>query len=314
MDLLGASLRPLEGGYSGETFLAEAAGEQCVVRIYGERSASRGPRAVEVDASVLRLVRGLLPVADVLEVRRPDEAAGTPALLVTSRLPGERLDLVLPTLDELGARRVAENLAVILARLSQMPFLQTGLFVDGGLTVDPMSTPGDLADWVSTYTRDGVLAMWSPEDLAGLGAVAETAQDLLDTVGRYSLVHSDFNTKNLLVDPGTGEVTGLLDWEFAHAGSPYADLGNLLRFERHEPFAGAVLAAYLDLVPGSDRVDPRAVLDLARAADLVALVDLAGKRDLHDVGRRAHDLLRSIAVNRDLHAWPSEIGPEACGR
>ena len=33
MDLLGAGLAPLEGGYSGETFLAEVAGERSVVRI-----------------------------------------------------------------------------------------------------------------------------------------------------------------------------------------------------------------------------------------------------------------------------------------
>jgi aminoglycoside phosphotransferase (APT) family kinase protein len=57
-------------------------------------------------------------------------------------------------------------------------------------------------------------------------------------------VHGDFNPKNLLVDPESGVVTGLVDWEFAHAGSPYADLGNLLRFERDDPFAQAGLATY----------------------------------------------------------------------
>ena len=55
-------------------------------------------------------------------------------------------------------------------------------------------------------------------------------------MGRCCLVHSDFNPKNLLVDPDTLEVTGLLDWEFAHAGHPYTDLGNLLRFERDPVF------------------------------------------------------------------------------
>ena len=45
------------------------------------------------------------------------------------------------------------------------------------------------------------------------------------------LVHSDFNAKNILVETATGEVTGLVDWEFAHAGGPFTDLGNLLRFD-----------------------------------------------------------------------------------
>ena len=41
-----------------------------------------------------------------------------------------------------------------------------------------------------------------------LVAVCEAAQDLLDTVDRTCLVHSDLNPKNLLVDPDTLEVTG----------------------------------------------------------------------------------------------------------
>ncbi|HEY0775897.1 MAG TPA: hypothetical protein VGD51_17560, partial [Nocardioidaceae bacterium] len=82
---------PLAGGHSGETFMAWSAGERSVVRIYAGRGATRGPNAAEVDAAVLRLVRGLLPVPEVMEVRRADESAGTPALLVTSWMDGTRL-------------------------------------------------------------------------------------------------------------------------------------------------------------------------------------------------------------------------------
>ena len=74
--------------------------------------------------------------------------------------------------------------------------------------------------------------------------MAAEAQALLDTVAGTCLVHSDLNPKNLLVDPGTLEVTGVVDWEFAHAGHPFTDLGNLLRFDRDPAFADAVLAAY----------------------------------------------------------------------
>ena len=41
------------------------------------------------------------------------------------------------------------------------------------------------------------------------------------------LVHGDFNPTNILVR--NGRVTGILDWEFAHANTPYMDIGNLLR-------------------------------------------------------------------------------------
>lgn len=38
------------------------------------------------------------------------------------------------------------------------------------------------------------------------------------------LVHGDFGPNNILLDPETFEVTALLDWEFAHIGSPIEDL------------------------------------------------------------------------------------------
>jgi hypothetical protein len=40
-----AGLTPLAGGWSGETFLADTGETPVVVRIYGGRSAARGPAA-----------------------------------------------------------------------------------------------------------------------------------------------------------------------------------------------------------------------------------------------------------------------------
>ena len=101
-------------GVSYETFLAEAAGERTVVRVYGERSAARGPEAPRVDAAVLGLVRGLLPVPEVLDVRRADPRTGSPGLLVTSYLPGTRLDLL--EAREAGARAVESGVEQHVAR------------------------------------------------------------------------------------------------------------------------------------------------------------------------------------------------------
>ena len=85
-------------------------------------------------------------------------------------------------------------------------------------------------------------------------------------------MHADFNPKNLLVDPATGGVTGVLDWEFAYAGAPLGDLGNLLRFETDPVFAAAAAGTYTDRAPDV----PPDWLEVARALDLYALLDLAG--------------------------------------
>lgn len=295
----GFGLAPLAGGHSGETFVAESAGERSVVRIYGERSAWRGPEAAQVDAAVVRLVRGLVPVPEVLEVRPPDPATGSPGLLVTSFLPGTRLDLLLPELGEDARRTVGSNLAAVLARLAQMPMPLPGIFVDGALRVEPLPE-GDLVEFVRARRAGTAFEAWPQDAYDGLLAVADRAQGLLDAVHRTCLVHSDFNPKNLLVDPVHLEVTGVLDWEFAHAGMPVTDLGNLLRFERDAVLVEAVLGVYRERVP--DATDD--TLDLARAADLYALVDLAARRGQNPVTERAHDLLSEIARAGNLHAWP----------
>jgi aminoglycoside phosphotransferase (APT) family kinase protein len=291
MDL--ASLTPLAGGWSGETFLADAAGERTVVRIYA-RPGHRGDAAHEVDAALLRLVRGLVPVPEVLEVRRADPASGMPALLITSYVEGVRGDELLPALSGEQRARVGTRLGGLLADLAGMPMLRTGPFVDGDLRIGDFG----LGDGLPAYVDAAAPPGFSPADLDGLRSVAHTAQGLLDSVDRSCLVHSDFNPKNLLLDAESLEVTALLDWEFAHAGHPFTDLGNLLRFDREPVFADAVLAAFTARRGG----DPGDARDLARAADLWALVELAARAGENPVADRAHALLLAIARSRDLNA------------
>jgi aminoglycoside phosphotransferase (APT) family kinase protein len=290
----GASLTPLDGGWSGETFLAQAGSERSVVRIYAD---PRHPEhAAEIAASLLGLVRGLVPVPQVREVRRSDPDAGTPALLVTELLPGVRGDLLLPTLDEAGLRRTGEAVGDIAAVLAGIPTLRGGMFVDGDLTIAPFDM--DLAAWVE---RNGTALEghgWSPGDLDRLTAIAERAQVELDTVGRTSLVHSDLNPKNLLFEPETLAVTGVLDWEFAHSGHPFTDLGNLLRFDRTAPYQAGVLATW-ESRRGTAADE---ALDLARCADLVALTDLAARTGVNPVATRAEAQLRAIVDENDWHA------------
>lgn len=279
-----ASLQPLEGGWSAETFLAEAGEDRTVVRVFA--GLRHSPEAAHVQAALLMLVRGLLPVPAVLEVRRPDPAAGLPALLVTELLPGVRADLVLPTLDAAALSRVGARLGGIAGTLGGMPLLRRGTFVDGELRVEPFDL--DLPAYVESLGLD----------LPGLAEVAEEAQALLEEERRTCLVHSDLNPKNLLLDPDTLEVTGVLDWEFAHAGHPFTDLGNLLRFDREPAYVEALLEAYA----GLRGTPPDRALDLARAADLAALAELASREGQNPVATRAADRLRAIARSGDVHA------------
>jgi aminoglycoside phosphotransferase (APT) family kinase protein len=294
---LRTSLSPLAGGHSGRTFLGEVGGERAVVRLYPPDD-PRGDAAPEVDQAVLQLVRGLLPVPEVLEVRRPDAAAGLPGLLVTSWVAGERGDHVVQRLSAAGnvdgLARLGARTGAVAATLAGMPMLRPGPFVDAELALGSFPD-GGLDEWVGSR-----LGHWPATERTALAEVARRAQDLLDSAQRACLVHSDLNPKNLLVDPGTCEVTAVLDWEFAHAGHPWTDVGNLLRFERHPAYVDAVLEAWTGLRGG----EPEALREGARAADLWALVDLAARAGDNPVADRAATLLRAIAETGDLHAWP----------
>lgn len=302
-----ASLHPLEGGWSGETFVAEAGGERTVVRIYAGR---RGPEAPAIDAAVLAHAAGVVPgVPPVLEVRRADSSQGLPGLLVTGFLPGERGDLLLPRLDDDEAARAGQALGRVLVALAGAALPRGGAFVDAALTIGPHPAPYDVDGLVELVevlvdvpgSRLPDLGRPALDTLAGL---AREAQDLLDEVPQHCLVHSDLNPNNLLlrvsdeagVEVGV-EVTGVLDWEFAHAGHPFTDLGNLLRFERRAAFHDAVVSTYADL----RGLDVRRALDLARAADLPALVELASRAGSNPVSDRAAARLRAIIATGDLH-------------
>jgi aminoglycoside phosphotransferase (APT) family kinase protein len=293
MDL--SSLTPLAGGWSGQTFVAEVAGDRSVVQI--NPTGRRDEAAPEIDAAVLRLVRGLVPVPEVREVRRGDAAEDQPGLLVTSYLAGERGDVVLPELSDDDAAALGGRLGGLLADLSGMPTLRPGPFVDADLTIGDFGLADGLPGFVATHAD---ALGWDRALLGGLEGVADEAEDRLEAVGRTCLVHSDANPKNLLVDPATLTVTGLLDWEFAHCGHTFTGLGNLLRFDRRPAYVDAVLAAWCERRGGT----PEEALHLARTADLWALVDLASRAGDNPVADLALAHLEAIARAGDVHALP----------
>ncbi|HST66936.1 MAG TPA: phosphotransferase [Mycobacteriales bacterium] len=291
----GAEVVPLSGGYSGETFLVTGAGEQAVLRLY-----ARHPDRAAIDQALLERLRGLLPVPRVLEAMTVPAGAGRPPFLLLEALPGDRLDVVLPAADEPLRRRLAEAVTGVLVLLATERMPRAGLFADPSL--EPVPFPvgsGDQVGFLEAHLGRPFFAGLTDDERAGLRTVARRAAALSGRTSRISLVHADFNPKNLLVDPATGGVTGVLDWEFAYAGAPLADVGNLLRFAEDAVFDGAVAAAYAERAPDV----PEGWVEVARALDLYALIDLAAREaPANPVVTAAREVVLATARTRTLAA------------
>jgi Ser/Thr protein kinase RdoA (MazF antagonist) len=289
----GAEVVPLSGGYSGETFLVTGAGEQAVLRLY-----ARNPGRAAVDHALLLRLRGLLPVPRVLEASTVPGGAGRPPFLLLEALPGDRLDLVLPAADEALRHRLGEAVAGVLTLLATERMPRPGLFVDERLDPEPFPPGGDQLGFLDAHLDTPWFAGLDDAERDGLRAVARQAGRLTATPARIALVHADFNPKNLLVDPATGGVTGVLDWEFAFAGAPLTDLGNLLRFETDPVFAAAAAGTYVDRAPDV----PPNWLAVARALDLFSLIELSARDTATPVVDGARAVLLATARTGTLAA------------
>ncbi|GHF20439.1 hypothetical protein GCM10017786_62850 [Amycolatopsis deserti] len=246
LGLDGLRRRPLSGGYRGTVWSLE---DRYVLKTGGRPG---------VEAALARLVPGIAP--EVIAVTQ--DAA------VTAFVPGTSVEVLLAELPDARARELGLAAGHALARIGAVRFPAPGWFLDGELRLGPM--PGDLTGFV----RD-CLSRRHP----GWPLTAADERGLLDRAGAWAplvpagearLVHSDFNPKNLIAArTGDGWRVTVLDWEFAHSGSPLTDLGNVLRFG-DTPFTEGVLDGY--------GPRPAGWRDAARALDLFALADLLPAR------------------------------------
>ena len=162
-----------------------------------------------------------------------DPATGLPFALL-EWIDGQRLDEAARDLDDTALLPPARSVGAALATIHAVTFDRSGFF-DASLTVaEPVDAGGaGLIGFLRHALVDGPGGDRLGRDLADrLVAFAEREAGLLDRwPGPPCLTHSDFGGTNILVrnGPKGWTVAAVLDWEFAVAGSPFFDFGNLLR-------------------------------------------------------------------------------------
>lgn len=232
----------LSGGYCNSNYRLELDGPpaRAVLRICTQ-DAARYRAQVDIQAHI----RGGVPVPHVLYASDATEHMAWPHY-VMSWVDGERLDMLLPTLDENELHQAGQSVGHVLAMMGHHTFERSGLLGPGMTVVHPH---GSVADGVLNYVRktlmEGRAATRVDPTLRQRVWDMLTAHahelDALDQTPR--LVHEDFNGKNILMRNRT-EVAAVLDWDFAIAGSPIADFGNLFREPMPSRFEDGVLDGY----------------------------------------------------------------------
>lgn len=115
-------------------------------------------------------------------------------------------------------RAAADDLVAVLARLHEVDPDAVGL---GEL--------GRKEDYVARQLRrwHGQLAKSRTRDLPLLDEVHDRLAASIPQQGPATVVHGDYRLDNVMVDPATGQVLAVLDWELATLGDPRADVGLL---------------------------------------------------------------------------------------
>ncbi|MDP6664647.1 MAG: aminoglycoside phosphotransferase family protein [SAR202 cluster bacterium] len=177
-------------------------GLACVLRLYSRSDAAR-------EVYVMGLVRDFVPVP--VELDRGDGWS------IFEFLEGELLE---------NAPQHSAAAGEALARIASVAFESPGMInADGSISSFDFGGRGfihqqlenaDVLRWIGREAAESVLSILDRES------------ERRSEIGVESrLVHGDFNATNILIRGGA--VSGILDWEFGMSGTPYMDIGNLLR-------------------------------------------------------------------------------------
>lgn len=223
-----SDVRRMSGGASKEQFLFRYEGprgpEQLVLRLDPLEGLLETCRRRE--SQILRAMRGVVAVPEVLYVDADGRYLGLPGL-ITSFVPGvakppasaASVSGLRTDFDDFWVERLAPAFMDNLVRIHAFDFRSADLpdyaMPDG----DAFQMAARQVNWWAQVWQDDVV------DAFPLMALTESwLRENLPACTDPVLVHGDFRTGNYLFDPEDAHITAILDWELAHIGDFHEDL------------------------------------------------------------------------------------------
>jgi aminoglycoside phosphotransferase (APT) family kinase protein len=235
------------------------------------RIAARGAN-LKKELSVLRHVQGRVPVPTVIA----EDFFGLHAFALIEFIEGTLLSDSLGLLDAADLTNVAAEAGAALRGIHSFDLGKTGFF-DENFVFNPAfeNFGGGLHHYICSNLSAGRVRERLGETLAerALEQVRAKREVYWSVPNSTRLIHCDYNLKNILIRKvgSVWKIAGVLDWEFAMAGSPLVDIGNFLRFEDELPpgFSESFIKGYLS----SSISLPDNWRNVARLLDLAAMVN-----------------------------------------
>jgi len=266
---------PLGDGLRNSNFKLhlKSAPEPLVLRIY-----EHDPSLCRKESDLMRMLRGSVPVPEPIFVQ-PVHDEDLPPFAVLRWIPGITYRELKRTGDSDDIAQAAFSAGEILASIGRFTFPRSGWIGPGPMVQSPLLDGTDVMPrFADLCLASGTLQERMPDKLrSGVHALMWSSAPALAALEREPhLVHGDFSRRNLLVrqTKGRWQVAGILDWEFAVAGSPLADFGSFLRYQHYVEahFSQGFVQAGGCLPPDATR--------LALLLDLVALCEGLSRAEL----------------------------------
>ncbi len=238
------SIQQFDGGQSNPTYVLRTPDHSYVLRRRPPGILLESAHAVHREFRVMSALFGAgFPVPEPLAMCFDEDVLGS-QFYVMRYVPGRVFcDCTMPDLSRDERASVFDSVNSTLARLHSFDPAAIGL-ADYG-------RPGNyfarqITRWTRQYEAARTVDIPEMEKLMEWLPAAVPADD-----GRASVLHGDFSFHNLLIDPATGRVAAVIDWELSTLGHPLGDLTyHLMEWYRPE------------------QVDPRGTL---RNSDLEAM-------------------------------------------
>ncbi|MEQ5871553.1 phosphotransferase family protein [Sagittula sp. NFXS13] len=220
-------LRPVTSGQSNPTWFVTCGTRDLVLRKKPSGTTLSSAHAVDREYTVMNALRTTsVPVPAMVLFEADETVLGTPFYLM-QRLEGTvSEDSSLPELDVQGRETLYADAAQTLAQLHRVDWNAVGLAEFG-------RSDGYYARQVKRWSRqwEATCSEANPriEELTAWFRANIPAEN------KTTIVHGDYRIGNLMYDPATAHIRGVLDWELSTLGDPMADLAHWLMFYEFAP-------------------------------------------------------------------------------